>query len=249
MTKISRLLLLVSLAWLFGSNSLLRADCRETAILEKASAALSEFAVMPFSQVMLASLRKAQGVAIFPGLIKGAVGIGGRHGRGVLLIREADGSWDPPAFIKLSGASAGFQLGLEGSDLVLIFRTRSSLERLMKGQLTLGVGNAVAFGSMGVDNILATDVGFKTGIVSQSYCKGMFAGWFVEGDLIQIDAAANAAYGQYEQSCSRNNDATGPAASSPSLRLQKKLADLSAAPLAPPVFAPSGDVSPSSPRP
>ncbi len=114
MKKVSRLLLLVCLAWLLDSGASLRAQGREIAILERASTALSEIEAMPFNRLMLAQLRKAQGVAIFPGMFKAAAGIGGRHGRGVLLIREADGSWGPPLFLKLSVQASAFNLASIG---------------------------------------------------------------------------------------------------------------------------------------
>lgn len=209
---------------------------------------------MPFSRLpfkMLAQLRKAQGVAIFPGMFKAAAGIGWRHGRGVLLMREADGSWGPPIFLKLSGASAGIQLGVEKTDLVFAFRTRSDLERLKKGKLTLGVDNMLAIGPIGVEHVLATDAGLKTCIISPSSpCKGLYAGWSVEGNLLQIDASATAAYDQYEQNClPRNGGPMNGAGTPPSLRLQMKLAELSATPPTPHVVAPSRCDRPFSPQP
>lgn len=226
MNAFSRMLFLVLLAWLFGYGNPLRADNRETAILENANTALAKFAAMHFNKIPMALLQNAQGVAIFPHLVKAAVGVGGRHGRGVLLIRESDGSWGPPVFLTLSSAGAGIQFGVERSDLVLIFRTRSDLERLKEGKLTLGVSDVLAVGPIGVDGVLATDLCLKTGIISKSRSKGLFAGWSVEGTRLHIDAAANAAYGQYQQNYLRNDSSTGPAAP-PSLQLQMKLAELS----------------------
>jgi lipid-binding SYLF domain-containing protein len=255
MTKISRLFLLVGLAWLFDSGASLRAEGREIAILERANTALSEVEArllnwLPVNPLMLAQLRKARGVAIFPGMFKAAAGIGGRHGRGVLLIREADGSWGPPLFLKLSGASVGIQLGIERTDLVLAFRTRSDLERLKKGKLTLGVDNMLAVGSWGVEHVLGTDAGLRTCIVSPaSPSKGLYAGWSVEGNVLLIDAAATAAYEQYEQNCLRNSGPMGAGKPSPSLRLQMKMAELSATLPTHRGFAPSRCDPPFSPQP
>ncbi len=245
MTQISRLLLISLLASLLVSGSSLRAESRETAILERAITALSEIEAMPINRLHInrlmwsQQLRKAQGVAIFPGMFKAAAGIGGRHGRGVLLIREADGSWGPPLFLKLSGANAGIQLGIERTDLVLAFRTRSDLERLKQGKLTLGVDNMLAIGPWGVEHALGTDAGLKTCILSPSSpSKGLYAGWSVEGNILQIDAAATAAYEQFQQNCLRNGGPKEAAVPSPSLRLQMKLAELSAAPPIPQVIDP-----------
>ena len=233
MNKLSRFPFLVILAWVLGHDQPLRAQGREMAILERANTALSEVVAMPLSWLpfkMRAQLRKAQGVAIFPGMFKAAAGIGRRHGRGVLLIREADGSWGPPMFLKLSGASAGIQLGIARTDLVLAFRTWSDLERLKKGKLTLGVDNMLAVGPFGVEHVLGTDAGLRTCILSPSSpSKGLYAGWSVEGNVLRIDDAATAAYDQYQQNCLRNGGAMNGAGTTPSLRLQMKLAELSAA--------------------
>lgn len=246
MMKLTRLLLLVSLAWLLDFSASLRAESREVAILDSAITALSEVEAMPINRLHInrlmwsQQLRKAQGVAIFPGMFKAAAGIGGRHGRGVLLIREADGSWGPPVFLRLSGASAGIQLGIERTDLVLAFRTRTDLERLKQGKLTLGVDNMLAVGPFGVEHVLGTDAGLKTCILCPaSPSKGLYAGWSVEGNVIQIDDAATAAYEQYEHNCLRNNRPMGAGVSSSALRLQMKLAELSATPPAHQVVGPS----------
>ncbi|HWG42259.1 MAG TPA: lipid-binding SYLF domain-containing protein [Gemmataceae bacterium] len=249
MTKISRLFLLVSLSWLLDFGTSLQAGGRETAVLERANAALSELQAKRCNRITMALLRKARGVAIFPGMVKLAAGVGGRHGRGVLLIREADGSWGPPVFLTLSGASAGMQLGVERANLILIFRTRSNLEQLTEGELTLGVEKAGTVGPIGLDEILGTDLCLKTGIFSRSFCKGLLVGVCVEGTRLHIDAAANAAYEQYQQNCLRNGDPMGAGVPPPSLRLQMKLAELSAPLPTQNVFAPSRCDPPFSPQP
>jgi lipid-binding SYLF domain-containing protein len=239
-----RLLFLFSFAWLLDSGAALRAQDREIAILERADTALTELMAMPLNWVpahrfMMAQLRKTQGVAIFPGMFKAAAGIGGRHGRGVLLVREADGSWGPPMFVKLSGANVGIQLGIGRTNLVLAFRTRSTLEQLKKGKLILGVDNMLAVGPIGVDHGLGTDSGLTTCVLSPACpSRGLYAGWSVEGNRLQIDAAATATYEQYEQKYVRNSGPMGTKEPSPSLRLQMKLAELWVSPPAPHVIAP-----------
>ncbi|HTU20705.1 MAG TPA: lipid-binding SYLF domain-containing protein [Gemmataceae bacterium] len=259
MTKISRLFFLVSLAWQLAFGGPLWAGDRETDILERANAALSQLQArygnrivmaLPVNRIMRALLRKAQGVAIFPGMFKAAAGIGGRHGRGVLLIREADGSWGSPQFLTLSGASAGIQVGVERANLILIFRTRSHLESLKKGKLTLGLEDTLAVGSIGRDVFLDTDVCLKTGIFSTiSPSKGLFAGWSVGGNKLRLDAVATAAYDQSQQNCLRTGDPMGAGVPPPSLRLQMKLAELSPTLPTQNVFAPSRCDPPLSPQP
>lgn len=259
MTKISRLLFLVGVVWLLAFGTSLRAGDREIAILESANAALSQLQArygnryvmaLPVNRIMRGLLRKAQGVAIFPGMFKAAAGIGGRHGRGVLLIRQADGSWGQPLFLTLSGASAGIQVGVERANLILIFRTRSGLECLQKGKLTLGLEDTLAVGSIGRDVFFDTDACLKTVILSTiSPSKGLFAGWSVGGNILRLDAAATAAYEQYQQNCLRNVDPMGAGVPSPSLRLQMKLAELSAPLPTHEDFAPSRCDLPIAPQP
>jgi SH3 domain-containing YSC84-like protein 1 len=243
MTKGS-LLFLIGVAWLLESGAALRAQGREIAILERAHAALNEAETRlihwaPYNPFMLAQLRKAEGIAIFPGMFKAAAGIGGRHGRGVLLVREADGSWGPPVFVELSGASVGIQLGIGRTDLVLALRTRSNPEQLKQGKLTLGVDNMLAVGPIGVEHVLAADTRLKACIVSPSSpSRGLYAGWSVEGNRLKIDAAATAAYQQYEQNRMQQGGPMGSGTPSPSLRLQMRLAELSAAPPAPHLIEP-----------
>jgi lipid-binding SYLF domain-containing protein len=240
-----RLVLWFNVALLLCSSAATRAQDREIAILERANTALDAFAAMPFHWVpahrfMMAQLREAQGVAIFPGMFKAAAGIGGRHGRGVLLMREADGSWGPPMFVKLSGANVGIQLGIGRTDLVLAFRTRSTLEHLKKGKLILGVDNMLAVGPIGLDHGIGTDAGLKTCILAPSSpSRGLYAGWSVEGDRLQIDAAATAAYERCEQNRLQHSGPMGTGTLSPSLQLRMRLAGLSTAPPTPHVIAPS----------
>src|SRR5262245_30990795 len=45
-------------------------------------------------------LAEAQGVAIIPGMVRGAFVVGLQRGRGVLLARGADGAWQAPRMIE-----------------------------------------------------------------------------------------------------------------------------------------------------
>ena len=49
--------------------------------------------------IPMSLLANAQGVAIVPDLLKGGTIVGVRHGRGVLLVRDETGTWQPPRFI------------------------------------------------------------------------------------------------------------------------------------------------------
>lgn len=59
-------------------------------------------------------------------MIKGGFIVGVRHGRGVIVTRDEAGKWKPPMFVDITGASVGWQAGIQGTDLVLVFRTKTA---------------------------------------------------------------------------------------------------------------------------
>ncbi len=149
-TRIS-LFALASLILLALSASPVVAGNKETAIVEESSEVVDALAAIPLKGIPPALLKDAQGVAIFPGVIKAGFIIGGRYGRGVFLVREMGNSWGPPLFLTITGGSLGFQAGAQSTDLILLFKTKPSVERILKGKdkITLGADLAVAAGPVG----------------------------------------------------------------------------------------------------
>ena len=135
-------------------------------------------------------LAKAQGIAIIPGVVKAAYGIGGEFGRGVLLVQEK-GTWSNPSFIKLAGGSLGWQIGIQRSDLILVFKTKKSIDHIAEGKITMGADAGVAAGPVGRGAQANTDLEMKAEIFAYSKAKGLFIGISVKGAAIQIDADAN----------------------------------------------------------
>jgi lipid-binding SYLF domain-containing protein len=120
-------------------------------------------------------------VAVIPGVIKGAIGWGGRHGRGVLSCRNDAGSWSPPIFITLGGGSFGLQIGAQSTDVVLFFMTERSARSLLKSKFTLGGDASVAAGPVGRSAEVATDVRLRAEIYSYAKSRGLFAGIALQG--------------------------------------------------------------------
>ena len=81
-------------------------------------------------------LAEAQGVAIVPAVIKVGFIAGARRGHGVVLVRDADGEWSLPQFVTLTGGSVGWQAGVEGSDVVLVFTSQKAVRGLLQGKFT-----------------------------------------------------------------------------------------------------------------
>lgn len=139
-------------------------------------------------------LHNAQGIAIIPGVIKAGFMVGGSYGKGVLLVRNEQGQWNPPLFIALAAGSFGWQIGAQSTDVVLVFKSRRSVEGIVRGTFTLGADAAIAAGPIGRRGEAATDAEFKAEILSYSRSRGLFAGVSLEGSNIAIDHEADEAY-------------------------------------------------------
>src|SRR4030042_4675565 len=95
--------------------------------VEEAILVFQEIAKLADEGIPQSILKDAHGIAIIPGVVKAAYGIGGEYGRGVLLVRDK-GDWSSPSFITLAGGRLGWQIGTQKSDLVLGFKTRKSID-------------------------------------------------------------------------------------------------------------------------
>ena len=199
--------------------------------VDTATGVLDEIMSVPAKQIPQYLLADAHGVAIIPNVVKGGFVVGVRHGRGVALIRDDMGQWNPPIFVSLTGGSVGWQAGIQSTDVVLIFRTRKSIDGLMSGRLTVGVDAAVAAGPVGRQAAAATDTSLGAEILSYSRSRGLFAGVSLDGSLMQLDHAAGSAY-YHTPIVGANGQAIRPLNTAPpsAIRLMNRLAEYSGSP-------------------
>jgi lipid-binding SYLF domain-containing protein len=122
-------------------------------------------------------------VAVFPGVKKGAFVVGGQYGQGVVTCRTGHG-WSAPAFIQITGASFGFQIGGEDTDLVLVGVTHHAFDRLLTDKVKLGGDIAVAAGPVGRSSQASTTDLANAGFFAYSRNKGLFAGINLSGDVV-----------------------------------------------------------------
>lgn len=149
---------------------------------------------IPEQGVPPALLSRAYAIAVIPRVIKVGFGLGVRRGKGVLVVRHEDNSWSNPAFITLTGGSLGFQVGAQSTDIILVFKTRSSIDGIAAGKLTLGADASIAAGPVGRSAAAATDMTFKSEVYSYSRSRGLFAGVALQGAGVTMDREANAAF-------------------------------------------------------
>jgi lipid-binding SYLF domain-containing protein len=137
-------------------------------------------------------MEKAEGIAVFPSLIKGGIVVGGQRGRGILSVRDKKtGGWSSPGFLTITGGSIGAQFGAQAIDLVLVINNQRGLEQLVKNQFKVGADAAVAAGPVGRDASASTDIQMRAQILSYSRSRGLFAGVTLNGSTIRQDRDAN----------------------------------------------------------
>lgn len=181
--------LLLCLALLIGTASV--AAERQDARLLTSTQVLDELMRMPEQNIPVWLLERAYAVAVIPDVIKVGLGIGGRRGKGVLVVRKDNGDWSNPVFVNLTGGSFGFQVGVQSTDVVLVFTSRQSIEGIVGGKVTLGADASVAAGPVGRASSAATDIGLTAQVYSYSRNSGLFAGVALDGSAITIDHRSN----------------------------------------------------------
>jgi lipid-binding SYLF domain-containing protein len=168
------------------------ADLDERA--ERAADVVEALAAIPESGIPPKLLEDAYAIAVIPDVIKVGFFLGGRYGKGLLTVRTPEREWSNPAFVSITGGSFGFQFGAQSTDLILVFKTKRSVDNIVNGKVTLGVDAAVAAGPLGRRGEAATDTQLKAEIYSYSRSRGLFAGVSLDGAAVQIDGVANATY-------------------------------------------------------
>jgi lipid-binding SYLF domain-containing protein len=139
-------------------------------------------------------LDKAECIVVLPSVKKGAFGIGGSYGRGVMVCRGGQhytGKWGAPALYALEGVSIGFQLGGQATDFVLLVMNPKGATSLLSSKVKLGADASAAAGPKGRTAEGATDIVMNAEILSYSRNKGLFAGVSLEGSTLRSDGSAN----------------------------------------------------------
>src|SRR5271167_4234301 len=139
-------------------------------------------------------LDKAECVVVLPSVKKGAFGVGGSYGRGIMICRSGlhyTGPWGAPALYALEGVSIGFQLGGQATDFVLLVMNPKGARSLLSSKVKLGVDESTPAGPKGRTAEGATDIVMNAEILSYSRNRGLFAGISLEGSTLRSDGSAN----------------------------------------------------------
>jgi lipid-binding SYLF domain-containing protein len=138
-------------------------------------------------------LDSAQCIAIIPSEKKLAFFVGGNYGKGLVTCRGVK-SWTPPAFLAVSGGSFGFQWGGSSTDIILVFRGRRGLQKLLSDKFRIGGDVSAAAGPVGRSAAAETDIELHAEILTYSRSRGLFAGISLNGAVVQSDETGDKAF-------------------------------------------------------
>src|SRR5215475_9842369 len=157
----------------------------------EAAKVLTEIMGVPENSIPEELMARAHGIAVIPHVVKGAFGLGGQWGKGLMSQRREDGAWSTPAFMEIGGGSFGLQIGVQASDVVLVFTDETGIKGLLKSKVKLGADASVAAGPVGRKAEVGTDALLRSGVFAYSRSKGLFAGVSLDGSVVTIDDSAN----------------------------------------------------------
>jgi lipid-binding SYLF domain-containing protein len=139
-------------------------------------------------------LNGAKCVIVIPDLKKAAVIIGGDYGRGVMTCRTGQnfkGPWSAPIMMASGGGDIGLQLGVEGTDVIILVLNEEGAQSILTSKVKLGAEASVAAGPVGETEEAATNEAMKAQMLSYSRSRGLFAGVSVSGMTLRVDGDAN----------------------------------------------------------
>ena len=193
MKKIKYLMLSLMLSIFFVLASAASDESKPSDKVNSATKVLQEFYHMKES-IPRNLIAEYQGIIVVPHLINVGLGLGAKRGKGIAVVKLGPGKWSDPVFVTLTGGSIGAQIGVQSTDLVLVFRHKGVLTKVKNGDVTIGGDIAAAAGPYGRSTSANTDYKLDAEVYSYSRSKGLFAGVSLNGTSVAIDKSENRKY-------------------------------------------------------
>jgi lipid-binding SYLF domain-containing protein len=201
--------MLITLVLVYAQITPAFASAREEARLIEASGVLEELFAQKDTAIPERLMARAYGIVIVPNVVKVAAVVGGRRGSGAMVVRDANGKFSDPIMVSLTGGNVGWQVGVQSTDIVLVFTTAKGIRGITDGKLTLGADASAAAGPVGRAASAGTDPTFSAEVYSYSRNRGLFAGVSLDGSVLSIDDKSNK--GLYGKSVSADEIIAGKA--------------------------------------
>lgn len=179
-------------AIVMGVPSIARADRLGTAIKEigNSTALIEDVTARPNERIPASLLRDSKGIVILTNVSQGGFIVGGRGGDGVFLVRQTDGNWGNPAFVKTGGGNIGLQAGFKKGDIILLLMSRSAVDRILTREVEFGGNVSGVAGPIGATPIDPNSV--KDEILIYSFVDGgLYGGVTLEGGTFAFEDKVN----------------------------------------------------------
>lgn len=157
--------------------------------VQSARTTLRNFVTDPNMKWIKEHIGEAKGILIVPTQGKGGFIFGGSGGVGVLLTRNADGTWSQPAFYRMGSVSVGLLVGGEVSEVMFFIQTQKGVDSFLTSSFKLGAEVSIAAGPVGQGAKTST-----ADILSFSRSKGAYIGASFDGTVVKPAADLNEAY-------------------------------------------------------
>lgn len=154
-------------------------------------ATLTRFMQDPQMTWLRDNLPRAKAVLISPRILQAGFILGGSGGNAVLHARTTSSpGWTGPAFYKMGTGSIGLQAGAQAAEMVAVVMTDKALNSFLSNTFKLGADVSVAAGPVGA----GTGAPITADMVVYVRAKGLYGGLNLNGSVITVDDAANAAF-------------------------------------------------------
>jgi lipid-binding SYLF domain-containing protein len=174
-----------------------KADTDIAKRLNNSANVLDEIMGTPDKGIPKDILSDARCIAVVPSMLNIAIGVGGRHGKGVATCRTPNG-WSAPAPITIAGGSWGLQIGGQATDLVMLVMNKKGMDHLLSSKFKIGAEATGAAGPVGRQISGDTDWKMKAEVLSYSRSRGAFIGIDLNGAAIKQDKDETAVlYGKF----------------------------------------------------
>jgi SH3 domain-containing YSC84-like protein 1 len=159
--------------------------------IERATTVFEEIMTDTKSRIPKKLLETSEGIAIIPDVLRAGFFLGGTRGAGVMMVRDADGTWSNPAFVSLTAGSLGLQIGAKSSDIVLVFKSREVVNQFLLGSFKLG-GSVSGTAGPVESSVVDPAKGFRDApIYTYARSRGLFGGVSLEGSRLEFDQERN----------------------------------------------------------
>ena len=186
--------LLAAAAFSIATLSAAHAQVEQQAVVDRATLAVQDIMADVRQGNPQSTMGNARAVMICPQVFRAAFIFGGSGGDCVLVARDAAGGWSYPAFYGIGSGSAGFQAGIQDSEIMMFILTAKGLNAVMDSQFKFGADAGVAFVSIGAGVEGATTAGLGADIVVAAKSRGLFAGISLQGSVMTTRTSWNRAY-------------------------------------------------------